>query len=44
MNPTLLRRILMWVAPIAIGFIVKKYEEKQNRKQQEKAMAQRVAP
>lgn len=44
MNPTLLRRILMWVAPIAIGYIVKKYEEKQTRKQQEKAMAQRTSP
>lgn len=32
MNPALLRRILLWVAPIAIGYIVKKYEERQNRK------------
>lgn len=44
MNPVLLRRILMWVAPIAIGYVVKKYEEKQAKKQQEKAMAKRTAP
>ena len=39
MNPTLLRRLLMWVAPIAIGYFMKKYEERQAKKQQEKAMA-----
>ena len=39
MNPTLLRRLLMWVAPLAIGYIVKKYEARQMRKKQEKAMA-----
>ena len=33
----------MWVAPIAIGYIVKKYEEKQTRKQQEKAIAKKTA-
>lgn len=44
MNPALLRRILMWVAPFAIGFIVKKYEERQTRKQQEKTMAKKIAP
>lgn len=32
MSPTLLRRILIWVAPMVIGFIVKKYEERQQRK------------
>lgn len=44
MNPALLRRVLMWAAPFIVGFIVKKYEERQNKKQQEKAMAQRTAP
>ncbi len=29
----------MWVAPIAIGYVVKKYEEKQARKKQAKALA-----
>ncbi|WP_262907438.1 hypothetical protein [Chryseobacterium sp. MFBS3-17] len=38
MNATLLRRILMWVAPIAIGYIVKKYEEKQAKKKQQKGL------
>ena len=44
MNPVLLRRILMWVAPFAIGYIVKKYEERQNRKAEQKALSKRVAP
>ena len=39
MNPTLLRRLLMWVAPLAIGYFMKKYEERQAKKQQEKTMA-----
>lgn len=43
MNPTLLRRLLMWVAPLAIGYVVKKYEEKQARKKQEKAMTSGTA-
>lgn len=38
MSATLLRRILMWVAPIAIGYIVKKYEEKQAKKKQQKGL------
>lgn len=29
----------MWVAPIAIGYIMKKYEERHNKKQQEKISA-----
>ena len=33
----------MWVAPIAIGYVMKKYEEKQSRKNQEKAMAKNSA-
>lgn len=33
----------MWVAPIAIGYVMKKYEEKRVRKQQEKAMAKNTA-
>jgi len=32
MNPKLLRNILTWVAPLVIGFIVKKYEQRQERK------------
>ena len=43
MNPALLRRLLMWVAPLAIGYVVKKYEEKQARKKQEKAMTSGTA-
>lgn len=34
MNPTLLRRILIWVAPIAIGMFMKKYEARHAKKQQ----------
>ena len=44
MNPTLLRRILIWVAPIAIGYFVKKYEERQARKKQEKAITKNTNP
>lgn len=36
MNPKLLRTILTWVAPLIIGFVVKKYEDRQARKQQQK--------
>ncbi|WP_256118574.1 hypothetical protein [Kaistella faecalis] len=43
MNATLLRRLLMWVAPLAIGYVVKKYEEKQARKKQAKAMTSGTA-
>ena len=43
MNPTLLRRILMWVAPIAIGYFMKKYEARHSKKEQEKAMAKNTA-
>ncbi|MFC6268472.1 hypothetical protein [Frigoriflavimonas asaccharolytica] len=32
MNPVLLRRILMWLSPIVIGYLMKKYEERQNKK------------
>ena len=41
MNPALLRRLLMWVAPLAIGYVVKKYEEKQARKKTGKSNGQR---
>lgn len=34
MNPLLLRRLLTWAAPLAIGYLVKKYEARQNRKKQ----------
>ena len=37
MNPVLLRRILMWVAPLAIGYFMKKYEARQSRKSAQKA-------
>lgn len=40
MNPRLLRTVLTWAAPFVIGFIVKKIEEKQARKQSEKTIAQ----
>lgn len=43
MNPALLRKILVWVAPIAIGYVVKKYEERQARKSQEKGAANLAA-
>lgn len=39
MNPALLRRILMWVAPLAIGYFMKKYEARHAAKQQAKANA-----
>ena len=44
MNPALLKRILMWAAPVLIGYFMKKYEAKHARKQQEKAMALKTAP
>ncbi len=44
MNPAILRRVLMWAAPFVVGYIVKKYEERQTRKQQEKQMAKKLAP
>ncbi len=40
MNPTLLRKVLVWVAPIAIGYVMKKYEAKKAKKAQDKALAQ----
>lgn len=36
MNPRLIRTVLTWAAPFIIGFIVKKFEERQARKQQQK--------
>ncbi len=42
MNPTLLRRLLLWVAPLAIGYVVKKYEERQTRKQQLKRQVEKI--
>lgn len=35
MNPVLLRKVLMWVAPIAIGYVMKKYQAKKDKKNQE---------
>lgn len=40
MNPTLIRRILTWAAPFIIGYVVKKYESRQAKKQQQKTYAQ----
>ena len=39
MNPALLRKILMWTAPLLIGYIMKKYEARQAKKQQESGIA-----
>lgn len=41
MNPALLRKILMWVAPLAIGYFMKKYEKKAAKKQQSKTISTR---
>lgn len=40
MNPALLRRILLWLAPVAIGYFMKKYESRHAKKQEQKAMKQ----
>jgi len=37
MRARLLRKALLWAAPFIIGFIVKKIEERQTKKQEEKA-------
>jgi len=42
MNPRLLRTVLTWAAPFIIGYVVKKFEERQARKKQEKAPQQDV--
>jgi len=34
MNPKLLRTVLTWLAPVIIGYIVKKIENKQNKKRE----------
>lgn len=44
MNPALLRRLLMWAAPFVVGYIVKKFEQRQAKKQQEKEMAKNSQP
>ena len=41
MNPSLLRKILIWVAPLLIGYFMKKYEQRHARKQEAKALAQK---
>lgn len=38
MNPALLRKLLIWVSPMIIAFVVKKYEDRQLKKQQAKAV------
>lgn len=40
MNPRLLKTLLTWVAPLLIGFIVKKFEEKQKKKQEKQITGQ----
>lgn len=40
MNSKLLRRILTWAAPFIIGYVVKKFEGRQAKKQQQKTYAQ----
>ncbi|SEQ96449.1 hypothetical protein [Epilithonimonas lactis] len=39
MNPRLIRTVLTWAAPFIIGYVVKKFEERQAKKSQEKAVA-----
>lgn len=34
MKTRLLRTVLTWLAPIVIGLVVKKFEERQNKKNQ----------
>lgn len=40
MNPKLIRTVLTWLAPIAIAYVVKKFEERSAKKAQEKTTAQ----
>jgi len=39
MNPRLIRTVLTYAAPFVIGYVVKKFEERQARKAHEKAVA-----
>jgi len=39
MNPRILRTVLTWAAPFIIGYVVKKFEERQARKKQQKQIA-----
>ena len=39
MNPRLIRTVLTYAAPFIIGYVVKKIEERQAKKEQEKAVA-----
>lgn len=32
MNPALLRKILLWLSPLIIGYFMKKYEERHSKK------------
>ena len=41
MNPRLIRTILTWAAPFVIGYVVKKFEERQNRKTLAKSLIKR---
>ena len=38
MKSRILRMALTWLAPLLIGYIVKKFEEKSNKKQNVKAL------
>ena len=40
MNPRLLKAVLSWAAPFIIGFIVKKFEERQRKKQEKQITGQ----
>jgi hypothetical protein len=39
MNPRLIRTVLTYAAPFVIGYVIKKFEERQARKAQEKTVA-----
>ena len=39
MNPAILRKVLTYAAPFIIGYVVKKFEDRQKRKEEEKAVA-----
>lgn len=39
MNPRLIRTVLTWATPFIIGYVVKKIEERQARKSQEKTVS-----
>lgn len=42
MNPALLRRILLWVSPLIIGYFMKRYEEKHAKKTDANVSSKRI--